>query len=113
MKKVLLSLLLLGSVSTLMAQNPRCPIDIKSNQGGGSCDDFQGLKGTAVVTLTFSAPVACPPMLVAVTDRDNMRRVLKSGAGVVRRAPNNDQVEYCFYGETSADNFFNQPGVSG
>src|SRR5687768_14094245 len=113
MKTLLFALLLLASVTTLFAQTPRCPIAIKSNQGGGSCADIvfggETLKGTAVVTLTFSGPVLCAPKLVSVTDHDNITRFLKSGVGTVQAAPNNDKVEYCLYGEKSDDNFFNQP----
>jgi hypothetical protein len=115
MKTLILSLLLLTSASSIFAQTPRCPIDIKSNQGGGRCADLdfggQSLKGTAVVTLTFSGPVMCAPKLLSVTDHDNVTRMLKSGVGTVQAAPNNDKVEYCLYGEKSDDNFFNQPDL--
>ena len=114
MKKVLLSFLLVGSVNVLFGQvnNPNypCPIEIKSNQGGGDCPDFEGQKGTAVVTLTFATPPTCVPKLLAVTDHDNDTRFLQSGIGIQKPAPNDNMVEYCLYGDND-ENFFNQPDL--
>ena len=135
MKKVLLSLLLIGSVSSLFAQIPQnpnfpCPIDIKSNEGGGNCKtcvqesnptaqpnqptfDFAN-NGTAVVTLNFgSLRPSCIPKLMRVEDNKGFFRDIRCGLGNERKDGNADfEIEYCLFGEPSADNFFNQPDLT-
>ena len=114
MKTLILSLLLPCSVSFAFAQlndpNYPCPIEIKSNQGGGDCPEFNGQQGTAVVTLVFAAPLTCVPKLIAVTDHNDDTRFLQSGVGTIKQAPNNNVVEYCLYGDND-ENFFNQPDL--
>src|SRR5215212_4427533 len=136
MKKFVLSCLLLGSVSTLWAQPqsgpPRagfpCPIDIKSNQGGGDCkactSSTQGqlpnnpngdfTQGTGVVTLNFgpNAQLNCIPRLLRVIDKEGFIREVECGLGVQKNVGNDDViVEYCLFGDNDY-NFFNQPDVT-
>jgi hypothetical protein len=133
MKKVLLSLLLTGSVSFLFAQtNPNfpCPIDVRSNQGGGSCAGCVGsptppgpnqpgfdfsVGATAVVTLNFTGTgVDCIPRLRTIRDQDGNQREIRCGLGNRKsdnpNNPNFNFVEYCIFG-TPNDNFFNQPDL--
>ena len=114
MKTLLISFLLMISVNLVFAQlndpNYPCPVEIKSNQGGGSCPDFNGQQGTAVVTLVFAQPLTCVPKLIAVTDHNLETRFLVSGIGQVKPAPNDNVVEYCLYGDND-ENFFNQPDL--
>lgn len=125
MKKVLLSLLLIGSVSSLFAQNstpppiPGCPKEIKSNQGGGQgkCPDLildgDTLVSTALVTLTFENTVVCAPDLVSLKDKETgeVLTFLIAIEGTVQKAPNDNVVEYCLYSDAPSDNFFNQPDL--
>ena len=132
MKTVLLCSLLL-TISTLFAQLPQqpgfpCPIDIKSNQGGGSCKecvsstpgqlptdpngDFS--QGTGVVTLNFGpgAQLNCIPRLLRVIDKEGFVREVLCGLGQLKSTGSDDViVEYCLFGDNDF-NFFNQPDVT-
>lgn len=129
MKKVLLSLLLIGSVSSVFAQFNPCPETIKSNQGGGTCTECKGgesfqrpnkegsprfaLGGTAVVTLDFgSRPIPCIPKLLRITAKDGQVREVDCGLGNRKGSsgPNFSIIEYCIFG-TPGDDFFNQPDL--
>src|SRR5678815_5298973 len=101
MKTVLLSFLLMTSVSTLFAQTRPgypCPIDIKSNQGGGDCrtctsstagqlpNDPSGdfTNGTGTITLNFGATIpTCVPRLLRVIDKSGFVREVLCGLGNV------------------------------
>jgi hypothetical protein len=134
MKTPLLFVFLLTAI-TLFAQRaepPRagfpCPIDIKSNQGGGDCKecvsstpgqlptningDFS--QGTGVVTLNFGpgAQLNCIPRLLRVIDKDGFIREVLCGLGKLKQTGNDDViVEYCLFGDNDF-NFFNQPDVT-
>jgi hypothetical protein len=121
MKKILLSLLLIGSVSSLFAQpGTGCPIDIKSNQGGGSCGPCTSQNdgsntnlgdATAKVTLTFSGTLTCAPRLREVEDQEGNIRIVRCGEGeIVSTVQGKTRIEYCIYGENN-DNFFNKPDL--
>jgi len=136
MKKFVLSCLLIGSVSTLFAQPtsepPRagfpCPVEIKSNQGGGNCtsctsstpgqlpNDPSGdfTQGTGVVTLNFgpNAQLNCIPRLLRVIDKQGFIREVQCGLGNQKDVGNDDVIiEYCLFGDNDF-NFFNQPDVT-
>ena len=130
MKKVLLSVLLIGSVSTLFAQarpGYPCPIDISSNQGGGNCrqctsstagqlptdpnGDFT--QGTGMIILDFGPNVTlnCIPRLLRVIDKEGTVREVLCGLGNLKDVGNDHTiVEYCLFGDNDY-NFFNQPDV--
>lgn len=136
MKTLLISLLLLGSVSSLFAQPtqepPRtgfpCPVDIKSNQGGGNCqqcassdptqlpNDINGdfSQGTGVITLDFgpNAQLNCIPRLLRVIDKNGFIREVQCGLGKIKETgDDNVIIDYCLFGDNDF-NFFNQPDVS-
>lgn len=129
MKKVLLSLLLIGSVSSLLAQNPfPCPESIKSNEGGGDCKKCEGSPsggandpssprltegGTGTLVLDFGdRPINCIPRLLKVSDKEGKSRNIACGLGNRKgtSGPNASIIEYCLFGEPN-DNFFNQPDL--
>lgn len=131
MKTVLLSFLLMVSVNSLLAQarpGYPCPIDIKSNQGGGDCKecvsstpgqlpnnpDGDFTQGTGVVTLNFgpNANLTCIPRLLRVIDKEGFSREVQCGLGIKKEVGNDDFiVEYCLFGDNDY-NFFNQPDVT-
>jgi hypothetical protein len=130
MKKVLLSLLLLSTVSTLFSQITQqpgfpCPVDISSNQGGGNCractsnisdqlpnvpgGDFS--QGTGMIVLDFgaNATLNCIPRLLRVIDKDGFVRPVQCGLGNLKQTGNDNMIiEYCLFGDNDF-NFFNQP----
>jgi hypothetical protein len=135
MKKLLLSLSLFLSISSAFAQitfipdfntDPRrpCPIEIKSNQGAGSCGPCganpndpaffaanPGIRATAQVTLIFAQEPACTPRLLAIRDKENTVRLIRCGtASFAGQRGGAYIVEFCIYGENN-DNFFNQPDL--
>jgi hypothetical protein len=131
MKTLLLCSLLL-TVSTLFAQIPQqpgfpCPIEIKSNQGGGNCTECVSstpgqqpngpgdfTQGTGVVTLNFgpNAQLNCIPRLLRVIDKEGFVREVLCGLGKRKETGNEDViVEYCLFGDNDF-NFFNQPDVT-
>ena len=130
MKKILLSFLLLSTVSIVFSQIPQqpgypCPVDISSNQGGGSCRECAGgnpnqiptvpgsdfSQGTGLIVLDFgpNATLTCIPRLLRVIDKDGFNREVLCGLGN-RKQTGNDNViiEYCLFGDNDL-NFFNQP----
>ncbi len=118
MKKVLLSLLLLGSVSTLFAQTP-CPVGVGAgtNNGGGDCKKCEGSpnvpgsdfsKGTAKIVLDFgNQDMVCIPRLLRLTGQTGDFRVLTCGVGQLKKGGGNNStlIEYCIFG-TNDDPFF-------
>ncbi len=135
MKKVLLSFLLVGFTISLFAQarpGMPCPIDIKSNQGGGNCgpcqvkNDPNSILGapTAKVTLSFvtsELTPGCIPRLLSVTDQTPETRKVLCGEGTIKSNINGvTEIEYCLYnneqvlsgGTGNETNFFNQPNLT-
>ncbi len=128
--KTTLLLLMLLSAGTLFSQaRPGfpCPIEIKSNQGGGSCKECTSsttgqspnnpngdfTQGTGVVTLNFgpNAPLNCIPRLLRVIDKENFTREVLCGLGNRKQGGGDDFiVEYCLFGDNDF-NFFNQPDI--
>lgn len=128
MKTPLLSFLLMLSVSIVYAQarpGYPCPIEIKSNQGGGDCkecvsstagqlpNDINGdfSQGTGVVSLNFgpNANLTCVPRLLRIIDKEGSIREIQCGLGKIKATGNDDVVvEYCLFGDNDF-NFFNQP----
>src|SRR5688572_151378 len=101
MKTILFLCLLMGSsVSLVFSQNP-CVIEIKINNGGGSCPDVNGTSATGTVTLSFDGVIdpLLVPTIVSVTDITdplNPQSVtdINFVAGTLL---NNGNVKYCYY----------------
>jgi hypothetical protein len=102
MKKFLLSLLLISSVSLVFAQSFPCVTDYKINNGGGNCPDTvidgQTVSATGTVTLTFESAVdpGNLPVILSVTSLDSNKIVdgVSFGSGTLN---NNGTVTYCYY----------------
>ena len=98
MKKFLLSLLLIASVSLVFAQDLPCVADYKINNGGGRCPDLNGVGATGSITLTFDGTISANniPVIVSVTDLSNNQVVVgvTFGPGTLN---NNGTVTYCYY----------------
>jgi len=132
MKRILLSFFTLFSFGLASAQSglPQdptrfCPIDIKSNLGGGNCKPCQNpndpsffqsgnnVTPTAVITLIFRTKPACDPRLIAIIDQQRVTRRIRCGtpssSGFVGQTY---QITYCIYGTENNDNFFNQPNLT-
>ena len=125
MKRVLLSCALLSIFSLAQAQTLPCPVDIKSNQGGGNCGpcasnpSLTDKQATAKVTLTFNANISasCAPRLVSLQSRDGRQRPIQCGsANSVEFRGGRTTIEYCLYGfegEGNNDgNFLNAPSLN-
>jgi len=101
MKKFLLSLLLISSVSLAFAQSFPCVTDYKINNGGGNCPDLNGVSATGSVTLSFDGAVDPNniPVIFSVTDITDPNNPIvvtdvTFGPGQLN---NNGTVSYCYY----------------
>jgi hypothetical protein len=100
MKKFLLSLLLISSVSLVFAQTTLpCVVDYRINNGGGQCPAVNGISATGTVTLSFDGvidPANIPIILSVATaaDPNNPIPGVSFGEGTLN---NNGTVSYCYY----------------
>jgi hypothetical protein len=116
MKKVLLSILLVASVTFVFAQVP-CPegIGAGTNLGAGDCKECAGTpndpnfdftqKATAKVVLEFPESLPCIPRLLSITNAAGVTVAAVCGIGQIKEGGSNNStlVEYCFW---TADNEF-------
>lgn len=117
MKKILLSLLLVASVTAVFSQAFPCPIDFRVNNGGGSCPDtvINGvtLSATGTVRLTFDGPV--PPnniprivrVIEVLASGDTVITGISFGRGTLN---SNGTVTYCYYAGPNNNNNLNGGG---
>jgi hypothetical protein len=117
MKKVLLSLLLSGSMSFVFAQGIPCPegLGAGTNMGAGDCKDCVGAndptfdfsqKATAKIVLEFTETLPCIPRLLSITNDVGVTLPAVCGVGQIKQGGGNNStlVEYCFWG--GDDDFF-------
>ena len=99
MKKFLLSVLLIASVSLGFSQDLPCVSDYRINNGGGECPDQNGVSATGTVTLFFDGTIDPTniPLIVFVayaTDPSTPLADISFGEG---RLNVNGTVTYCYY----------------
>ena len=117
MKKVLLSLLLSGSMSFVFTQGIPCPegLGAGTNMGAGDCKDCVGAndptfdfsqKATAKIVLEFTETLPCIPRLISITNDVGVTLPAACGIGQIKEGggTNSTLVEYCFWG--GDDDFF-------
>lgn len=116
MKKILLSVLLVASVSVAFAQAP-CPTGIGAgtNMGAGDCKECAGTANnlnfnfsqpaTAKVVLEFNETLPCIPRLISITNEAGITLLADCGVGQIKQGGGSKKtlVEYCFWGN---DEFF-------
>jgi type IX secretion system substrate protein len=99
MKKFLLAFLLVASVSFALSQDLPCVVDYRINNGGGSCQDLNGLSATGTVMLYFDGiidPLHIPLIVSVATAADpNTPLVdITFGEGTLN---SNGSVTFCYY----------------
>jgi hypothetical protein len=98
-KNLLLFLLMLSSVSLVFSQTP-CVSDYQINNGGGNCQDLNGLSATGTITLKFAVDPGSVPTIVSVFDITDplippvLVEDIHFGTGTLL---NNGDVKYCYY----------------
>jgi len=98
-KNLLLFLLMLSSVSFVFSQTP-CVSDYQINNGGGNCQDLNGLSATGTISLKFAVDPGSVPTIVSVFDITDplvppvLVEDIHFGSGTLL---NNGDVKYCYY----------------
>jgi hypothetical protein len=99
MKKFLLAFLFVASVSFALPQNLPCVVDYRINNGGGMCQDINGLSATGTVMLYFDGTIdpLHIPLVVSVATAADPNTPLANitfGEGTLN---SNGSVTYCYY----------------
>jgi len=99
MKKSLLAFLFVASVSFSLSQDLPCVLDYRINNGGGVCQDINGLSATGTVMLYFDGTIdpLHIPLVVSVATAADPNTPLANitfGEGTLN---SNGSVTYCYY----------------